>query len=141
MMFERFDTDSDGAVTKAELEGAAAAHFAEADANGDGLLSAEEMIAAAEKMRAAREAKRMADRIAKRIEAHDTDGDGMISLEEATAYMGGSRFDKMFDKLDADGDGSVTQAELEALKSTRGYGRNGRHDGHGRHWGHDRDNN
>lgn len=124
MLLERFDTNGDGAITKEEMQGAAAAHFAEADTNGDGMLSAGEMAAAAE----SRRAERQADRIAKRIERSDTDGDGMLSLQEATAAAEGRGMEQMFDRFDADNDGSITQAELEAAK---GMFERGRHGGHG----------
>ena len=127
MLFERFDTNSDGAITRAEIEAAALAHFTQADVNGDGQLTADEMAAAAD----ARRAGRQADRIAKRIEHHDTNGDGMLSLQEATAAAaaGDGRIERMFEHLDADGDGTITQAEAEATQGGHGRGRWGK--GHG----------
>jgi len=118
-LFERFDTNGDGTITKAEVEAAAAARFTEADSNGDGVLSAEEMTAAAE----GRRANRRAERIAKRIEMHDANGDGMLSLEEVTAAAGDGRANKMFEHLDTDGDGTITKAEAEAAKPMRRGGR------------------
>ena len=122
-LFERLDTDQDGTITKAEVEAAGAARFTEADTNGDGLLSAEEMAAAAEGKRA----KRIERRVEKRIERHDANGDGMLSLEEITAD-GGNRIERLFEHMDADGDGVITKAEAEAAKPLRrGHGR-----GHGK---------
>ena len=123
-LFERMDADQDGSITKAEVEAAAVARFTEADANGDGLLDADEMAAAGE----GRNAERRAKRIAKHMERADTDGDGAISLEEMTA-SGGNRMDRMFENLDADGDGVITQAEAEAAKPMRRGGNRGH--GHG----------
>lgn len=125
MLFERFDVNGDGAITKDEIAAAAVNHFNEADSNGDGQLSAEEMAAMAQ----SNHAERMSERIARRIERHDTNGDGMLSLEEATAIAGGDRAERMFEHLDADGDGTITQAEAEAAKGKRGHGRYGKHGG------------
>ena len=112
-MFEEFDTNQDGAITKAEIAAAAEARFAAADTNGDGLLSAEEMKTAAE----ARDSERRNKRIEARIDRMDTDGDGQISLTEMSART--DRLDRMFARLDADQDGSITQAELENAKGRR----------------------
>lgn len=42
-MIEQLDANGDGAITRAEVDAAAAARFAEADADGNGFLSAEEL--------------------------------------------------------------------------------------------------
>lgn len=52
MMFEKADTNHDGAVTKAEAMAAVMTHFDEVDTNKDGQISADERKAAHEKMRA-----------------------------------------------------------------------------------------
>ena len=131
MMFERFDTNGDGQITREEAEAAAAAHFTEADGNGDGQLSAEELTAAAEARRAERESLRRASRIEQMIERRDTNGDGMLSLEEMTAQAGrGGGMDRMFDMLDADDDGIITKAEAEMAGDKRGHGRWGKRGGH-----------
>lgn len=135
MLFERFDTDNDGSITKAEVEAAVAARFAEADANGDGQLSAEELAAAAEARRMERQAERQAARIDRMIERMDENGDGTLSLEEMAAMPEA----RMFDRLDADEDGVITQAEVEDMRGQRDGRRIGRghgHDGDGR--GYDR---
>ena len=59
-MLRMADTDGDKSVTRAEFDAALAAHFAKADANGDGAISAEERKAMHETMRAERKAKREA---------------------------------------------------------------------------------
>ncbi len=125
MIFEHFDINEDGQITRDEIGEAAAARFAEADTDGDGLLSLEEMQAAAE----ARRAERVQRGTERMLERADSDGDGMLSLEEATAAREGGRIERMFDRVDADGDGVITQAEAEEM---RGRGR-----GHGPR-GHDR---
>ena len=72
-MFQQFDTDGDGAITKAEIDAAAAARFAEADADKDGKLSAEEL--------AARGPAQMFDRL-------DADKDGTLTAEELADARG-----------------------------------------------------
>jgi Ca2+-binding EF-hand superfamily protein len=48
----------------------------------------------------------------------DTDGDGRVSRDEATA-AGAERSAKWFDKLDLDKDGFVTQEETRQARETR----------------------
>lgn len=60
------------ALSLAALATGAMAGFSDADANGDGMLDAEEAAAAGLD-----------------VTTHDQDGDGMLSEEEATAAMGG----------------------------------------------------
>lgn len=52
MMKPMADANNDGTITRAEVTAAIAKHFAEADTNNDGKLSAEERRAAHQKMRA-----------------------------------------------------------------------------------------
>ena len=60
MMLRMADKDGDKSVTRTEFDAALAAHFARADANGDGAISAEERKVAHEAMRSERKAKRQA---------------------------------------------------------------------------------
>jgi Ca2+-binding EF-hand superfamily protein len=116
-MFERFDADGDGSVTRAEADAAHAASFAAADTDGDGSVNLEELTAALA-ARAAEQAERMMKRA-------DANSDGMIGADE----MGqGRRHGAMFERLDADGDGVITKAEAEEM-------RHGRRDGHREHRG------
>ena len=85
-MFERMDTDGDGAVSRAEAAAFRAAHAAEADADNDGFVTFEEMRA----WREARREQRARDRFARM----DTDGDGRVSVQEIAA-AGERRFDRM----------------------------------------------
>jgi hypothetical protein len=71
--FQRLDRDGDGKVLVAELPPRLREHLASADANGDGVLAAEEL-------HAAREARR-----AEWLRRADTDGDGTVSDEEWSA--------------------------------------------------------
>ncbi len=126
MMLERFDTDGDGSVTRAEIDAVRAAGFEAADSDGDGLLNAEELAAWQEARRDERQAARAAARLARL----DSDGDGMISAEELAAAGPPMA---MFDRLDADDDGSLTAAEIEAAQDMRrgGGDRRGMKRGHG----------
>ncbi|MCU4654024.1 calcium-binding protein [Roseibacterium sp. SDUM158016] len=115
MVFEQFDLDGDGSVTLEEMEGARAARFAEADANDDGVLDRDELIAMATE-RAARGIDRMLERV-------DADGDGAISSEEMADMRGARRGpgpEAMFERFDANADGAVTEAEFdEAMAAFR----------------------
>lgn len=102
-----------------------AERFGEADADGDGRLSRDEMVA------------RMTERAAGRIEAHvdrmiahhDGDGDGMLTPEEMRAGPAG----RVFDRLDADGDGTISREEFAKMREMRGMMQHG--EGHGMHHG------
>jgi len=52
---------------------------------------------------------------AERWAAHDTDGDGAISLAEAQANA--PRLAENFAKFDTDGDGKITRTEMHAVRS------------------------
>lgn len=59
---------------------------------------------------------------AQRLQAADQNGDGLISRNEAQAYMPGLA--TRFDTIDTDKDGNLSTAELEAARAT--FGRGGR---------------
>lgn len=111
MRFETLDTDSDGKLSRAEMDAGAAARFAAMDANADGKITAEEMTQG-RKARAER-------RFGKMLERLDADKDGALSFEEMAA---GPRHKEMFDRLDADDDGFVTKAEMGKMRKMRGHG-------------------
>ena len=128
--FEELDADANGSVTLTEIETAltarAEAQFAERDTDGDGALSADEMMAGAN----AERAERMAERIARHIERADENGDGLLQQSELQAQADnrrGGNFDRMFDRLDADEDGVLTAEEFaEARERMHDHGRRGR---------------
>lgn len=60
MMLKMADANGDKSITRAEFDSALAAHFAKADADGNGSISAEEHTAARQAMRAAWKAQRPA---------------------------------------------------------------------------------
>jgi Ca2+-binding EF-hand superfamily protein len=124
-LFEKFDADGDGAITKTELEAAFAARdantaradvlFGKLDADGDGSISKDEL----------KDAFALAASLAERLFAKlDADGNGKISeaeFEAAFAAHGGNakRAEILFAKLDADGDGAISQSELAAAIEQR----------------------
>ena len=97
--FEQFDANQDGRLTQAEIDQVRQSRLAEFDQNGDGSLSLEEYQALW--MDAMRES--MVDR----FQAHDDDGDAMVTAEEF-----GEPFDRMVSRLDRNGDGELTSDEL-----------------------------
>jgi len=112
--FEMLDADSDGKLTRAELEEHRAMEFEARDADGDGAISQQEMIdAMIERARA-----RIEERAAQMFDRRDADGDGSLSLAE---MQGGQQLDRMFERLDKDGDGAISMAELEEVRKMRGH--------------------
>jgi Ca2+-binding EF-hand superfamily protein len=99
-LFQTLDADGDGQITAAELIAHKTALFAKADANGDGLLDEAERAA----MREAARQRAVADGI-----PGDTNADGNLSLAEFTGN------NPIFARADTDGDGTVTRAEFDAL--------------------------
>lgn len=126
--FDTLDTDKDGTVTRAELDAARTARVDNADANGDGLLSLDELKA----LHLAQMSPRIEAR-AKQMIAHlDADGDGQLSVSELAAGPGPAM---MFNRLDANGDGALSQDEADrAGPRGRGPGRGYGHHGGGWFW-------
>jgi Ca2+-binding EF-hand superfamily protein len=108
-LFEQFDANQDGRLTQAEIDQVRQSRLAEFDQNGDGSLSLEEYqalwVAA------------MRESMVDRFQAHDDDGDGMVTAEEF-----GEPFDRIVSRLDQNGDGELTADEIQR----RGEGRGGR---------------
>ena len=100
------DTNGDGLISKAEAAALPriAEHFDQIDANRDGQVSADELRAFHQKMRATK--------AAEHFKAIDKDGDGRISKAEAQA--GAPRLAEHFAQVDANGDGFVTPEEMRA---------------------------
>ena len=105
--FAELDLNSDGTVTRGEIEEARNARFAAADADGDGALTEEEFVnARIEEVRT---------RAAAEFQRLDADGDGSLSRDAIEAKDRRARgLDRMFSRVDRNGDDAVTEEEFEA---------------------------
>lgn len=111
---DRLDANKDGAIDEQEF--ATAQNLKDADANGDGTLSNDELVAMIQK----RQAERQAERLSRRL---DIDGDGKVTIAEVEQQRA-----KRFALMDRNNDGKLEANELRGK-------------GHGKHWrkgGHDR---
>jgi Ca2+-binding EF-hand superfamily protein len=118
-LFEQFDANQDGRLTQAEIDQVRQSRLGEFDQNRDGSLSLEEYQALW--MDAMRES--MVDR----FQAHDDDGDGMVTAEEFS-----EPFDRIVSRLDQNGDGELTADEMRrhgGRDGDRGRGGEDREDG------------
>ena len=136
------DTDGDGKVTVAEFEARGAERFAKIDTNGDGQLSQQEARNAKAKRREKFQAKfdtnkdgtvspeEITAMFEERVQKHDRDGDGALSMSEYLAAHKGANAAR-FKRLDGDGDGKIIAREMAkkwtAHKSER-KGKGGRSD-------------
>lgn len=107
--FEQIDADGDGQISRAEMEGLRSRHLMEADANGDAVLSLEELQA-----QGSERAERRATRIMDRFDANE---DGVLSEME---LQGGKRMSRHFDRADQDSDGYISKAEFDEARDHRG---------------------
>lgn len=122
--FATFDADKDGKVTREEVAAARRAAIQGLDANGDGVLAADEIIA----FRMAREQARVQEQVTRLMADRDLNGDGRLSADELISGpgfdgpglgLGGippRMIERMFVRIDADGDGAVTREELDAAR-------------------------
>ena len=110
----RLDANGDGIVTReeAQIYPRLAARFDEADSNRDGHLDAAEAAAARELVR--QQARAM---LRERWNAADKDGDGAISLAEATESL--PRLAQNFGDYDVNGDGKISRDELHNFSLER----------------------
>ncbi len=74
-----FDIDQDGQITRAEVESRAASKAQEVDADGDGLISLEELQAD--------HARRQLERMQARLDEADSNGDGVVGQDEFSAQI------------------------------------------------------
>lgn len=136
------DTNGDGVITLDEIQARETEQFANVDANGDGRVEAAEMLAFQEARREEARLERENRRAARMIEHLDADGDGALSAEEFT-----SRPRQMFARLDTNSDGQISAEEREAMREMRRArfeergrrGHRGDREGRGRHHHFDRD--
>ena len=115
------DTNGDGLISRDEAQALPrlAKHFDEIDANHDQQLSADELRAFHEKVRAQMQAHRQ-QAMAEHFKRLDTDGDGRISLAEAQASA--PRLAEHFSQIDANADGFITPEELQAAHHRHRHG-------------------
>jgi len=110
MLFEKFDVNGDGTITKAELDETRSSKLKGADGNGDGQLSLEEFQAVWLEM--------TRPMMVDRFQDMDEDGNGQVTDAEFGGRMMG-----IFAFLDRNGDGNITKDELRDL-----HGKHRRHD-------------
>jgi hypothetical protein len=117
-MFNRLDTNHDGAISKDEAAAGSylVKSFDTIDTNHDGLITQDEMRAAGEKRREEMKAEAEA-----RFKAADKNGDHLLSKEEVTAGM--PRLARNFDQLDTNKDGQLSPEELAAARHHMAGGR------------------
>lgn len=141
--FAEIDTNSDGAVTREELNAYRVAKLAGLDADADGFLTAEELQA-----HFMAEAEAQANQRVERImERSDIDGDGKIGAGEVMLNAHGMGMALgVFQNADSNSDEAVSEDEIKAFiaerherQGPRGHRRNGgrhgeRHGGWGG-WG------
>lgn len=122
-MFERFDANQDGQITRDEAKARVAERFERMDANKDGTVTRDER-------RAARQDRR-GDRKARMFARMDANGDGAVTLDEMKARTS-KRAERRFTRLDTNADGSLSLAEVQTAKGRRGGGKGGHRGGHHR---------
>jgi Ca2+-binding EF-hand superfamily protein len=98
-LFEQFDTNQDGTITQVEIDEVRSSRLAEFDQDNDGSLTLEEYQALW--------LDAMHERMVDRFQAHDDDGDAMVTVEEF-----GERYSSMARRLDRNDDGQVTRDDL-----------------------------
>jgi EF hand len=109
-MMMRADANHDGIITRDEMMADVDQRFARMDANHDGKIDQAERDAAREAMMARRggEGDGAGRGMGRRA---DPNGDGSITLDEQRAQAG-----RRFDMADANHDGKIDQAEQDAMR-------------------------
>ena len=117
-IFEKFDVDKNGTISKTEIDGVRKNELAKADANKDGKLSLNEFQSLWTGL--------MRERMVDHFQRLDNDGDAEVTEEEIAKPM-----DRMLSFMDRNNDGSITKDELQ--RKHRGWGgkyRGRHHDDH-----------
>lgn len=115
-LFETFDLDGDGTITRDELEQAIAGRVDAHDANGDGTLDLEEYEGLFLEM--------TRPFMVRSFQFLDRDGSGSIDADDIERPLG-----RMFDRADRDGSGEISRSDL-----MRGHGRHARSGRQGGDW-------
>ncbi|MEL6921723.1 MAG: acid-shock protein [Pseudomonadota bacterium] len=108
--FERMDADSNGQVTLAEFQSRMLERFADADADGDNIVTRAEL----EDVISGRRGERMVRGL---MGMFDIDRDDQVTLEEL-----GNRQEKLFALADFDDSGFITEEELPMQRFAGGRG-------------------
>lgn len=112
-MMKHFDADGDGVVSVEEIRARNLERAEAIDANKDGIISIEELEAHRQLMRAERQARRQQHW----LERLDANKDGVVSVEEFVAAR-----EAMIQRLDRNGNGIIDPEE----RPRRGRGHHGR---------------
>jgi Ca2+-binding EF-hand superfamily protein len=107
-MMRRLDADNSGDLSLEEFADRRLGWVIEADADGDGVVSMEELTAAIEQRRQERREARM-------LRMFDIDGDGEITVEELQRHQ-----EKRFALMDRNDDGVVSADEMRRGGMQRG---------------------
>lgn len=99
-MMETYDQNGDGALTQEEIDTIRAARLVEFDKDGNGTLNLEEYQALW--------LDAMHERMVDQFQAHDADGDGLVTAEEF-----GKRQSKMVSRMDRNDDGKLDKSDFE----------------------------
>jgi Ca2+-binding EF-hand superfamily protein len=98
-LFEQFDTNQDGLIAQAEIDQVLEGRLAAFDQDNDGSLNLEEYQALwLDAMR---------ERMVDRFQAHDDDGDAIVTVEEFV-----ESYSSMVRRLDRNDDGQITRDDL-----------------------------
>lgn len=128
-MFDRFDNNGDGQIDQSDLEDTRAGNFAAVDTDGDGSISADELIQH-------QDARRLA-RVERHLERMDRNGDGSVTEDEFGDRRQHARRGErssaasLFERFDQDEDGVVTRDETHAWAEEMGRRMADRYE---RHW-------
>ena len=114
--FAEADANGDGQLTREELSAHARKAFDAADGDGSGALSATEIQAFV----ATQMQQKIADRSARMIEYKDDNGDGALSFDEMKPAE--RKMQRMFKRLDKNNDGGISTDEFAKMKDRGHWG-------------------
>jgi len=116
MLFERFDANQDGNITKLEIDARRKQTIGKHDADKSGSLSLDEFQGVFNEI--------MRHRMVRMFQRIDRDGDAKVTDKEIA-----SRLDRMMGWLDRDDDGVIKKDEMRKYKSHHGdSGHKGKYD-------------